>query len=286
MCRAAKRSAAVKWLAPKPIVGRPAHLEPEARVVGQRQPPRVDVMAVLLREDVGHVLLRDGALEAADDGGGEPVGVASHGPRAVPGEPLEAGPEGEPDPDARHVAEPRRELDDVLDQELARIEQPVAVTVRDEPVGPVDELDRAAPSARTESRPSSSRSRPSSSQRRRTPLCRARQLSAGRRCRSAARQSCSCGPTARTFRPPSAELAQHARGPGRRPRGRGRPRRRRPRSACTARPRRVVRRAAGTAARAAARRPRARPAPTRLRPRRKKRKVTNRSPSASAAGRA
>ena len=119
MCRAAVRSAAVKWLAPKPIVGQPAHLEAEARVVGQRQPARVRMVAVLLREDVGHVLIGDRALEAADDGRREPVRVRLPRAAAVPGEPLEAGQEGEPDPDSRHVAEPRRELDDVLDQQLA-----------------------------------------------------------------------------------------------------------------------------------------------------------------------
>ena len=79
----------------------------EAVVAGQRQPARVAVQAVLLREDVRHVLLGDGALEAADDRRGEPVGVVLPGPAAVPRDALEAGQEDEPDPDARHVVDAR-----------------------------------------------------------------------------------------------------------------------------------------------------------------------------------
>ena len=93
----------------------PVDPQPEAVVAGQREPARVAVLAVLLREDVRHVLLGDGALEAADDRRGEPVGVVLPRPAAVPGDALEAGPEGEPDPDARYVVEPGRELHDVLD---------------------------------------------------------------------------------------------------------------------------------------------------------------------------
>ena len=77
------------------------------------------MVAVLLRDDVRHVLVGDRALEAADDGGGEPVGVRLPRAAPVPGELLEAGHEGEPDADSRDVAESRRQLDDVLDLKLA-----------------------------------------------------------------------------------------------------------------------------------------------------------------------
>src|SRR5205807_3291214 len=83
---------------------------------------RVRVVPVLLREDVRDVLLGDGALPAADDRRGEPVGVALPRTGADPFEPLEAGRERQDDADARQVAELRTDADLVLDEDPAVVE--------------------------------------------------------------------------------------------------------------------------------------------------------------------
>ena len=243
----------------------PAHLEAEARrrrSASASAPSRM--VAVLLREDVRHVLLGDGALEAADDRGREPVGVVLPRPAAVPGERARGRAGGR----ARRRCAARRgargaSSHDVLDEQLAAREQPVAMPVRD--AGPSrggrarrrcrsrargDELELRAGRARARA----------SAAARRSPLGTSGRpsLSVG------ARQSCRRGPPTSTFRPSSASSREHARvevddgadaaglehavAPGAARRGRVR------RFGCARRQ-----------ARAAARRPRGRPAPSRSR---------------------
>ena len=252
----------MKWLAEKPIAGRPSTRSPKPVVVGQRQPARVAVLAVLLRKDVRHVLLGHRALEAADDRRGEPVGVVL--PRA-PAVPLErargrAGGRARPrcaadrEPGARAPRRSRRPARPTraggsaaggASQRRARSR--------------VHDLD-ACRRARQDSSESSSRSSPSSSQRGRTPSC-APGTSRRPSLSVAARQSCSRGPRRATFRPSAREL-------GERPVARSNDARVPPASSTTpsldgrarAGPRRG---AAATAARAAPTRPRGPPVPIR-----------------------
>ena len=103
--------------------------EPRAGLVGEREPPGFASVAVLLREDVRHVLVRDGALEAADDAGGEPVGVILPRAAAVPLEPLEPGPQRHDDADAWEVAQLAADTHLVLDEHVSRVEDVIAVEV-------------------------------------------------------------------------------------------------------------------------------------------------------------
>ena len=113
----------------KPIVGLPPDLEPESRLVGQREPAGLLVVAVLLREDVGHVLVGDGAAEAADDRGCPPIRVALERPTSEPFELLELRRQHQHDADAWKVAQVGAEPHLVLDQQGTGGEQTMALPV-------------------------------------------------------------------------------------------------------------------------------------------------------------
>ena len=218
----------MKWLAVKPIVGRPSTSSPKPVLVGQREPPRVAVVAVLLREDVRHVLVRRPcSRKRPTTVDGAPVGVALPRPaarttRAARG-PARARARRRP----RQVAELAARADLVLDEQRARGEQAVALPVeRRRPSAPrpeprCDDLDRRRV-ARTDSSCCSIRSRPSSSQRASTPLRPLAAAAAARRCRSRARQSWSARPGDEDVPPVAARAREHAGRRGRRPRARGR----------------------------------------------------------------
>ena len=95
------------------------NLEPEARRVGQREPPHVAVIAVLLRQDVRHVLALDRVPERRDDRGRAPVLVVVPRPPPEPLELLEARHEHEHDADTREVAEIRPDPNLVLDEQAS-----------------------------------------------------------------------------------------------------------------------------------------------------------------------
>ena len=286
MCRAAVRSAAVKWLAPKPIVGRPSHLEPEARVVGQRQPARVagwwpcscgrmygtywSVTVLSKRPTTWRRAGRSSLPRAA----------------AVPVEPLEAGPErrarrrcaarrGGPARARRRSRRAARRRRAAGSAGGERRPAPAARwTMLDLEAGRV-----RARRARGAARAGRGRARASAGGR---PLRRSA-AAAGRRCRSARARAAAAGRSTRTLRPSSASSRstpvvevddrahavglEHAVAAGR-----------------TARPARAPRGATGRASCCHAT---SCPAGAHsVAARRKKRKVTNRSPSAAAAGRA
>ena len=208
VCRAAYRSAAVKWLAREADRRPAAHLSPKPRLVGQRQPAGVGVMAVLLREDVRHVLLGDGALEAADDRRGEPVGVAL--PRAAPVPRRRArgrARRASPTPMRGTSRRPRASSTTFSTTQLAGGEQPVAVTVRDEPWRRCARRSTARPSTRAELEDELEPVEAELEPARQDAAAPAPAPGAGRRCRWGRARAEGCGPSTRTLRPPSAELA-------------------------------------------------------------------------------
>ena len=192
-------------------------LEAVAGLVGEPEPAHVGLVPVLLRHDVGHVLVGDRALVDVDRRAGLPVGVVVPRPAAVPGELLEVGAQAKLEADARQVAEVGRELNAADDLERPVLEERVRRSVADVvpavPTGErVDGLDgrrrpgwgRRGPRARSRAGAGGGRGRASARGRGRgrpagDPDLRV-SLSVG------ARQMLSDGPRTTTLRPPKCEI--------------------------------------------------------------------------------
>ena len=160
----------------------------------------------------GHVLAGDGALEAADDRRRAPVGVVLPRPAAVPGE-RARGRAGGP---ARRRCAARRGAPGASSTTFSTTSSPVASSRYAMPVRDADPSRRwtsldgdAAHAGRRRARARAGRARARASAAGRRFACSAPaaspSLSVG------ARQSCSRGPAASTFRPPVASSREHAR---------------------------------------------------------------------------
>ena len=278
----------MKWLAVNPIVGLPATSRPKPVASVSESRAHVLVVAVLLREDVRHVLVGDRARGS----GRRPSPRAGRGSSpTAPARTTRAARAPAPSTSTtptrgrsrRSGAEPHL----VLDEQAAGGEQAVALPVehvvpvargptRDGPPRPRRARRRPTPRAARSGR---ARARASGREHARSSAVReqAQTVVVGRRTPELQARARRAGRSGRRRR----ELRQHAGRRGRRPPACRRPRARsprRPRSAARAMRGRRGRTRARAAARAAARPPRGRRAPIRSARRRKNRKVTNRSP--------
>ena len=246
------RSAAVKWLAPKPIVGRPCDLEAEAVVVGQRRATDVApwwpcscgrMYGTYWSETVlskRPTTRRRGGRSSSPTARGR-----TRSSRSSPGGSASTTP-------TRGTSRSSgAELDHVLDEELARCEQPVALAVhRVVPVAAarraMHDLDPCRDADRVDAAARGGRGRARASAAARRSACSA--PAAARRCRSAPARAAGAGPS--TSDVPPVERSSR----GRPSRGRStartcrRPRARRPRLGADVRAARPAARTAAAAA--------------------------------------